>query len=76
MLCIHMAISESDIINLARIVKGNGIIVANYYKDLGIERVTSLLQKLGFEAKREDTEERRFGSVYIYRKQPLFSSFR
>jgi len=64
----HMAIPESDIINLSRIVKDNGILVANYYKDLGMERVTALLQKLGFEAQRADTEERRFGSVYIYRK--------
>lgn len=72
----HMAIPESDITNLARIVKSNGILVANYYKDLGIERVSSLLRKLGFEAKKMDTGERRFGSVYIYRKQPLFSSSR
>lgn len=72
----HMAIPESDIVNIARIVKGNGIIAANYYKDLGMERITSLLQKLGFEVKRVDTEERRFGSVYIYRKKPVFSTFR
>ena len=72
----HMAISENDIINLARIVKSQGILVANYYKDLGMERVTSLLQKLGFEGQRVNTGERRFGSVYVYRKQPLFSSSR
>jgi len=71
---LHMAIPETDIINLARAVKINGVLVANYYKDLGMERVTSLLEKLGFEGQKVDVQERRFGSVYIYRKHPLFYS--
>ena len=71
---LHMAIPENDIIKLAGLMKVGGVLVANYYKDLGLERVSLMLQKLGFSAQKVDDQERRFGSVYIYRKQALFSS--
>jgi SAM-dependent methyltransferase len=65
----HMAIPESDIVRLAKCVKVGGTLVANYYKDLGAERVTSVLQEIGFSAQKADEFERRFGSVYIYRRK-------
>ena len=71
---LHMAIPENDIIKLAGLMKVGGVLVANYYKDLGLERVSLMLQKLGFSAQKVNDQERRFGSVYIYRKQALFSS--
>ena len=71
---LHMAIPENDIIKLAGIIKVGGILVANYYKNIGIERVSLILRNLGFAAQKVSDQERRFGSVCIYRKETLFSS--
>ena len=72
----HMAIPESDIMNIVRVLKPDGVFIANYYKNFEIERVTSLFQKFGAEGEKVNDSERRFGSVYIYRKRFLFSSFK
>lgn len=70
---LHLAIPEDDIMKLARVIKVGGILVANYYKNIGVERVSLILGHFGFSAQKVSNQERRFGSVYIYRKQPLFS---
>lgn len=66
---LHMAIPETDIVKLAGLVKFGGVFVANYYKGIDAQRVTLILQRLGFTVRKIDGPERRFGSVYIYQKQ-------
>jgi len=64
---LHMAISREVIIKIKDILKPGGILVANYYKNIGAKRVNSILIEEGVYPQLVG-EKTRYGSVYVYRK--------
>lgn len=64
----HMGIKGSDIELLRRIVRCDGIIVANYYKNINCNVVNDAFIHNGFTVKKINGFEERFGGVYEYRK--------
>lgn len=66
---LHLAISTNDINQLIRLIKVNGIIVANFYKGMHEVRINKIIQKNGLVIEQIDTREGRFGSIYVYRKK-------
>lgn len=65
----HMGINDSDIEILSRIIRRNGIIVANFYKNINHLRVKEAFIKSGFRVKQIIGFDERFGCVYEYRKK-------
>lgn len=64
----HMGIKDSDIEILSRIIRYDGIIVANYYKNINCNVVNDAFIQNGFTVKKINGFEERFGCVYEYRK--------
>lgn len=65
----HMGIKEYDIEMLSRIIRKNGIIVANFYKGVNCLFVNDAFEKKGFNVKKVIGLDERFGCVYEYRKK-------
>lgn len=65
----HMGISDENIEMLSRIVHKDGIIVANYYKDINRNVVNDIFLQKGFEIRKVTGIDKRFGSVYEYQKR-------
>ena len=64
----HMGIKDSDIEILSRIIRCDGIIVANYYKNINCNVVNDTFIHNGFAVKKINGFGERFGGVYEYRK--------
>ena len=64
----HMGIKDSDIEMLSRIIRRDGIIVANYYKNINSFVVNDAFIQNGFSVKKIIGLDERFGCVYEYRK--------
>ncbi len=63
----HMAIRVQEIEKLVYILKKDGILVANYYKEMDCERINNMLTFFHMSIV-ERIEDRRFGQIYVYRK--------
>lgn len=64
----HMGIKDSDIEMINRIIRRDGIIVANYYKNINSIVVNDAFIQNGFSVKKIIGFDERFGCVYEYRK--------
>ena len=64
----HMGIKTNDIEVLHKIIRRDGIIVANYYKNINSDIVNDIFMHNGFNVKKIVGFEERFGCVYEYRK--------
>lgn len=64
----HMGLQEREILILKRILREDGVIVANYYKNMNSLMLNKLFMKNGFSFKRLNGLEEMDGSVYEYRK--------
>lgn len=65
----HMGIKDSDIEILNRIIRRDGIIVVNFYKDINCLWVNNIFIQKGFDIKKIAGFDERFGCVYEYRKK-------
>lgn len=65
----HMGIRDRDIEILSRIIRHDGIIIANFYKNINISVVNNAFIQKGFWVKRLIGFDERFGCVYEYRKK-------
>lgn len=66
---LHLAIDSDDLKQLARVLKGGGIIIANFYKGMQVDRVNRIFIENGLTAEQIEGQQGRFGSIYAYRKQ-------
>ncbi len=64
----HMGIKDNDIEILSRIIRRNGIIVANFYKNINCLVVNEAFVQKGFNVKKIIGFDERFGCAYEYRK--------
>ncbi len=65
----HMGLKERDIDLLISKVKNNGVIVANFYKDINRNYVSELYNRKGFSVNEVKGCCEGFGCVYEYRKK-------
>ncbi|MBO4999012.1 MAG: class I SAM-dependent methyltransferase [Lachnospira sp.] len=65
----HMGIKDNDIKILNKIIRHDGIIVANFYKNINCLVVNNAFIRNGFCVKKIIGFDERFGSVYEYRKK-------
>ena len=65
----HMGIKESDIKTLSRIIRREGVIVANFYKGINCIWVNNAFAEKGFDVKKIIGLDERFGCIYEYRKK-------
>lgn len=65
----HMGIKECDIEVLSRIIRCEGVIVANFYKNINCLRVNDFFVRHGFFVNKVNELDERFGCVYEYRKK-------
>ena len=65
----HMGIKEHDIELLRRIIRQDGMIVANFYKNMNCLVVNDIFACMGFSVTKINEFDERFGSVYEYRKK-------
>lgn len=65
----HMGIKYSDIEILHRIIRRDGIIVANFYKDINYSYVNDFFIQKGFCVKKILGLDERFGCIYEYQKK-------
>lgn len=65
----HMGLDDRDIEILSRIVRPNGIVVANFYKDMNCHIVNNIFRRKGFFVKKIMGSDKGFGSIYEYYKK-------
>lgn len=65
---LHLAISIDDLNQLARVLRGGGVIVANYYKGINADRVNRIFREKSLTVEQIENQQGRFGSIYVYRK--------
>ena len=66
---LHLAISANDIEQLVRVLKADGIVVANFYKGMHVDRVNRIFRENRLVVEQIEDQQGRFGSIYVYRKQ-------
>lgn len=64
---LHMAVSVSELNRIVSILINNGLLVANFYKNIDCERVTEKLVGMNMVIEKKE-ENRGFGQIYVYRK--------
>lgn len=64
----HMAVEEKKLKKLTEILKPGAALAANFYKNLGYERVERIFGAVGLKAEKITNRETRYGIIYVYRK--------
>lgn len=65
----HMDIDYKSLIQISNVIKTEGFVIANFYKEVGKTEVVRFFQDLDFEINNETDSERMFGSVICFRKR-------
>lgn len=65
----HMGINSKDIRLMKKIIRQEGLIIANFYKNINYKIVNAEFIKNGFEVKKILEFDERFGYIYEYRKK-------
>lgn len=65
----HMAIDEKSIREIVGKLKEDAVFVANFYKDINIEKVNGYFGNFGYSFRKIPHIKKEFGSFYVYRKQ-------
>lgn len=65
----HMGITGNDIQLLRRIIRREGVIVANFYKNINCSLVNDLFAQYGFCVNEVDGFDERLGNVYEYKRK-------
>jgi len=64
----HLTIDKYDLMNIIRVIKKEGLIIANFYKCINENEVNSFMRENGQIPEKINIEEGTFGSVFMYRK--------
>jgi hypothetical protein len=62
----HMSVEERSIYQLTQKMKEDAVLVANFYKNINVERMNQIFSKLDYRVIRIMDLQERFGSIYEY----------
>ncbi len=65
----HMDVDEDSICQIMKKMRADSLWIANYYKNMNVERINSIFNKRGFEIKKIQDFSERFGLTYEYKKR-------